>query len=237
MICINCNNEHQENFCPNCGEQATVKKITFRSIFNDVFLTITNMDKGFLFNLKYLFLNPRKIVLDYIHGKRKGIFNPLSFLIISVTIYLIGESLFAVSNNNFENTSKLKSIGYEAGQLIQGNFKYFWILSIIWLSFSSKLLFSGYNYAEHLVINSFIIGQVTLVGLIGFILFRIPIIFNPIIYILIFWMTYKIFKSKNKDWDIIFQLVVSTILFVLQLGLIVLFIALLIGVFKKYVVN
>lgn len=95
MICISCNKQHNEKFCPNCGEKAAVKKITFKSIIEDIFLTVTNMDKGFLFNLKNLSLKPRPFISSYIRGKRKGIFNPMSFLIISITIYLIGENFFA----------------------------------------------------------------------------------------------------------------------------------------------
>ena len=72
MICVSCTNEHQENFCPNCGERAGIPRITFKTISEDIFSTLTNMDKGFLFNIKALFLHPRKITIDYVLGKRKG---------------------------------------------------------------------------------------------------------------------------------------------------------------------
>ncbi len=63
MICIACENEHQENFCPNCGERAGIPKITFKSMFVEAFKTVTNMDKGFLLNLKYLTLHPKLAVI------------------------------------------------------------------------------------------------------------------------------------------------------------------------------
>ena len=85
MICISCHTEHNENFCPNCGERAGVKKITFRSTIEDAFSTLTNMDKGFLFNIKALVINPQKLTTDYLIGKRRGILNPISFLIISIS--------------------------------------------------------------------------------------------------------------------------------------------------------
>jgi len=92
MICITCEEEHSEKFCPNCGERSGVKKITLTSILEDAFSTITNMDKGFLFNIKNLVINPRKTTTDYIFGKRRGILNPIAFLIMSITIYLVIES-------------------------------------------------------------------------------------------------------------------------------------------------
>ena len=186
MICISCNEEHDGNFCPNCGEKAQVPKITFRSILNDAARTVTNMDKGFLFNIKNLFFAPKTVVIDYLQGKRKKIFNPISFLIISVTIYIIGESFFKVQGESTPIDSKIYSIGYEAGKFIQSYFKYFWILSIIWLSISTRLIFGKYNFAEHLAINAFVVGQTTLVGLIWFLIFRTSLFFNPIVYFMIF---------------------------------------------------
>lgn len=229
MKCISCSNEHNEKFCPNCGQKSKVPIITFDSIFKDVFSTITNMDKGFLFNVKNLFLSPDKIVKDYLLGKRKDIFNPISFLMITITIYLIVDSLLQISGEKSEIVSKVYSVGYEAGKFIKSYSKYFWILSIIWLSISTKLIFKKYNYAEHLVINSFVMGQATFAGLVVFVIFRVPLLFNPIIYILIIWMTYQIFKTKHKDFMIFFQSVASTIFFFTQLALI----AILIGVIRS----
>jgi hypothetical protein len=225
MKCINCNIEVYENFCPNCGEKSKTPKITFKSILNATLSTITNMDKGFLFNVKNLFIKPNDIVNDYIRGKRKNIFNPISFLIISVTTYLILDSLIGVTSERIVSNSKLHSFGIETGRFLKSQFKYFWVLSIIWLCIPTKLIFGKYNFAEHLAINYFVIGQSTLVGILGFVLFKIPIIFNPIIYIFIIWMTYKIFKDKEKGKDKVIDVLIQAfscvVIFFLQLLLIV----------------
>ncbi len=230
MTCINCNNEHNSRFCPNCGESSSVPKITFSSIFNDGFSTITNMDKGFLFNVKNLFSNPNKTVTDYINGKRKNIFNPISFLIIAITIYLITDSLIEVNHEVSKTNSEVYSVGYEAGKFIKLYFKYFWILSIVWLSLSTKLIFGKYNFAEHLAINSFVIGQSTLVGLISFVITKTGLLFNPLVYISIIWMTIEIFRDKGKGLDAFLRSLGSTILFFIQLVVIVV----LIGIIRSY---
>jgi len=223
MICINCNFENniENKFCPNCGEKSEISKITFNSIFVGGFSTITNMDKGFLFNVKNLFLNPNKTVKDYINGKRKNILNPISFLIITITIYLIADSIIQDEIEIDKIDSKVYSVGYEAGKFMRLYFKYFWILSIICLGFSTKLVFKKYNYAEHLAINSFVLGQSTLIGLIIFVMTKNSLLFNPFVYISIIWMTYKIFKTKNKDLNVFLQSFFSTILFFIQLVIIV----------------
>lgn len=229
MICINCGNKHNEKFCPNCGEKSDVPKITFGTILNGFFSTITNMDKGFLFNAKHLLFNPNKIIKDYILGKRKNIFNPISFLIITITIYLIFDSLIKVSGTVDEQDSKYYSAGRETGRFIKTNLKYFWIFSIVWLSNSTKLVFQKYNYAEHLVINSFVIGQATLFGLIGLGIFKFPLILNPVVYVLMIWMIYQIFKGHNKKITVFFQSIGAGLLFIIQL----LLIAVLIGIIRS----
>lgn len=230
MICVNCKYEHDENFCPQCGEKAGVPPVTFGSVFNDALSTITNMDKGFFFNVKSLLFSPKITIKDYIKGKRKSIYNPISFLLIAITIYLITDNLFIEKSQVNKVDSKVYSVGYEAGRFMKLYFKYFWVLSIVWLSFSTKLFFGKYNFAEHLAINSFVVGQSTLVGLIAFLLFKVDLLFNPLIYLSMFWLIYKLFEDKEKKWEVFIKSVGAIWLFFFQLILIVV----LIGVIRSW---
>ena len=224
MNCINCNLEHYEKYCPNCGEKKETKKITLTSIIEDTFSSITNMDKGFLFNIKTLIINPQKITIDYILGKRKGIFNPISFLIFSITIYLIVITFFKipkelVDENNLTKTG-LRKVSYDLGYFIRANIKYFWILTIIPLGAALKLIYKKYNYLEYLAISSFIIGQATLIGIISFLAFRFPLIFDPIVYLVIIWLIYKIFNKNSKLESVLISTTVL-IIFIIQLIIII----------------
>ena len=228
MTCISCNLSHNENYCPNCGERNGVKKITITSILEDAFSSVTNMDKGFLFNCKALILRPQKITTNYIHGKRKGILNPISFLIISITIYLIIITVFrtpkVVDEISTISKSSLQKTANEVGLFIREYLKYFWILTIIPLGLSMRLVFKKYNFLEHLSISSFVIGQATLIGVVSYLIFKIPLIFDPIVYIAISWMIYRIFKDKYKLEVGLLSFVVL-ILFVIQLTVIIVAIA------------
>lgn len=221
MKCVNCNYEHNYKFCPNCGEHAETPKITFASILKNGFSTLTNMDKGFLFNTKSLFTQPQQTVTDYLKGKRKNIYNPISFLIISITVYLIADSLIVVRSSSSQLSGEIYSAGVEAGRFIKLYFKYFWILSILWLSISTFLVFRKYNFTEHLALNAFVIGQTTLIGLVAFLIFKIGLLFNPIIYLAIIGLTYQIFKKKKWDPEIFFMSIGSTVLFFIQMFMIV----------------
>ena len=234
MHCITCNHEHEENYCPNCGEKNGVKKISLSSIFEDAFSTITNMDKGFLFNIKNLIVNPKKITLDYLQGKRRGILNPMSYLIISVTIYLIVLSIFKVPKELVEARESynptMQKFGNEVGLFLRTNIKYFWILSIIPLGLALKIAYRKYNYVEHLAISSFIIGQATLGGIISYMIFKFPLIFDPFVYGIIALLIYKIYKTNNERIESI--LVSSTVLFLFVIQLILITVVL--GIIKYY---
>lgn len=225
MNCISCKHQHNTKFCPNCGESAELKKLTIRSILSGTFSSITNMDKGFLYNLKHLTLNTQKLVLGYIHGKRKGVFNPFSFLLLTITIYLIAISfaepvVSTVSSTKSQAFLLGKKIGVAAKEFINLHFKYFWILSILWLGLATRSIFGRFNYAEHLTISSFIIGYATLVGLLGFYTLNSVLMFNPLLYLTIWWMLYAIFK-QNSFFKSFLSALAATILFFIQLFLLV----------------
>jgi len=78
-----------------------------------------------------------------------------------------------------------------------------WILSVIWLNTVTKSIFRTFDLAEHLALNSFIIAQATLVALVGMVIFKVSLFFNPFIYLLMMWMIYKIFRRPKKTSEII----------------------------------
>lgn len=224
MKCISCGLSHNEQYCPNCGERNGVERITISTILGSTFSTITNMDKGFLFNLKSLFLKPRKITTDYISGKRKGILNPISYLIFSITIYLVVIAILKTPSEprNISTVPKpeLGKIAYEVGFFIHKYIKYFWILSIIPLGLSLKLVFKKYNYPEHIAISAFIIAQATIIGILSYLLFRIPLILDPIIFISIFILIFRIFKKNNNTIELLLMTLGASALFIIQCVLI-----------------
>lgn len=238
MICVSCKSSLTGKFCSNCGEKSGTPKITFKSTIHSSLTTITNMDKGFLYNIKNLTIKPKVIVQEYINGKRKGIFNPISFLIISITAYLILESV--LKPNNIATQEQIKTfkeelsfkIGSSGGQFIKDYFKFFWILNILPLSILTKIFFKRFNLAEHITINSFILGYITLIfGSISLITFKYSLIFNPVIYIALIWYIYRVFHDKNEKLAslliaalIVLLFILSVIAFIISIGAVKLYI-------------
>lgn len=221
MKCISCKSDHEFAYCPFCGEKAGVKKITFSSIAADSFSSFTAMDKGFLFNFKMLIIKPKTLVNDYLGGKRKGIFNPVSFLILSVSLYLILEGLLEPPKITRQGPklpeAYLGQVAVTGGYYLHQYFKYFWVIAILLLSFSTRLLFGKYNFTEHLAINAFILGQATIIGLLSYLFIRIGLVFNPLVYLVIFALNFSIFLSNKEYFEGFFKSLLVLVFFILQL--------------------
>ena len=107
-------------------------------------------------------------------------------------------------------------MGTGAGRFLHQYLKYFWIFSVVWLSVATRLMYRKFNFAEHLAINSFVIGQATLVAIIGFFLFTKVLIFNPVIYVFIIWILSKIYnQSPHRSDNIIMAFCVVVVFFIL----------------------
>lgn len=163
--------------------------------------------------------------MGYLQGRRKYIYNPAAFLIISATLYLLAESLLGFKREKLSIDSTAYSLGYEAGQFVREYFKYFWVLSVVWLTTSTKLVFGRYHFAEHLAINAFVIGQGTLMALIGYLVFRVPLLFNPVFYLILVWLLYAIFGQDQRKIPTLLKSVGTALLFFLQLAIMVVLIS------------
>jgi hypothetical protein len=81
--CLNCGTElmDHQNFCPDCGQKTDTPRISFLYLAKEFWAVFAHADKG-LFNLvKRLAVNPGRVAIDYVEGRRKRYFNPFGFLI------------------------------------------------------------------------------------------------------------------------------------------------------------
>jgi|GEM_PF-1445015 len=221
IVCPSCDFGHQEKFCPNCGEAGNLRRITLGAVVTEAFSTLINMDKGFLYNLRELTLNPKKLVDDYLNGKRKTIFNPVSYLIIAISLYVILSSFFSSDMQpRFSEEMAddvLRNIGVEAGKIMAEYLKFFWVISVLFLSFPSAFLYRKKNLAEHIAISAFIIGHSTFLITLLLPIYNVPIIFHGILYAIISIMYFRIYKTNSRKIESITLSLVSVLVFFVQL--------------------
>lgn len=80
--CKNCGCSCTSNFCPDCGQAVTVKRIDNKTFFIGIISGLSRINKGFLFTAWNLLIHPWKVIRDYIQCRRVRYVAPISMLII-----------------------------------------------------------------------------------------------------------------------------------------------------------
>jgi len=177
LTCKNCNNKYQGYFCNICGQSSRTNKINFRYLLNEIQNSIFSVNGGIFYTIKELFKRPGSSLREFIEGKRVRHFKPVAYVIIVSVIYSFLEH--KINNNPFiedgllgivDALSKSRNLGEQKIKIFEWlihNYSYTALLLIPVFSLSSFLAFkkTNLNYLEHLVLNTFLFGQITLIFL------------------------------------------------------------------------
>lgn len=235
MNCKNCDQPIDGNFCANCGQRTTVGKINFSNVVSEISGSIFHMNKGLFFTIKELFVRPGHSIREYIEGKRKNHFKPISYALTISTIYFIvsqlieSQTMVGDAFEGFLNGWTDSNREQEGSRVISvfrwfvQNYAYTVLLLLPFYSLASYLAFlkTGYNYLEHLVLNAFIIGQqaflymllsIPLIWIDSEDLFENATILTSMAYtFVVFWQ----FFSKQSRIEVILRSVLNYVLSIL----------------------
>ncbi len=212
MKCKNCENSADENFCPHCGQRTIVDAINFGTLRNEFHNDIFQINRGFLFTIKELIVRPGHAIRDFVDGKRKPYYKPISFLLVSVTLYVFVaylldvDSFLARSINNFKDgwdnanqeTDKFELPTGGIFEWLKTNQTYLVFVFVPIFSLASFIAFvrTKYNYYEHLVLQLYITGlQFIMITVFTCAFFAIPEILT--ITILVSCILYSLFTYKQ----------------------------------------
>jgi hypothetical protein len=87
--CLNCGTKVHDQFCPHCGQKKTVKKLTWYSLAEEIFHFVSHIERGFLNTSFQLLVKPGRVVKEYLLGKRKKYYKPVSLYLIWAGIRLL----------------------------------------------------------------------------------------------------------------------------------------------------
>ena len=172
--CLNCNANlvKAQNFCAKCGQPASTHRFTFKNFFHEGFHAVTHADKGLFYLLKELTLRPGLVAREYIGGKRKKYFNPFTFFLLMMGLFVFVDT-YVKSNETTANRpipegiSKIKDPqvrasveikyqrGMEARDFMSKHGSLVAMFAIPLFAFFFKIIYyrREYNYSEHLVAN------------------------------------------------------------------------------------
>lgn len=175
-LCKNCNAELQGAYCHTCGQKASVKRFTMRTVLHNLFHGIFHCDRSILYTCYALFTRPGKMIADYIAGRRIRYFNPFTMLVIMASIAsVLSEILLAehvkatILPAVSDSDSMLLRLGHYLLAVMEGTV----FQSIIFLplfALAAKWTFGRknvrrYNYTELLIAGVYIICKYLIISI------------------------------------------------------------------------
>ncbi|MEQ8470206.1 MAG: DUF3667 domain-containing protein [Marinoscillum sp.] len=155
-------------------EERNIKRVSFVHFITDAFGAF-NLERGLVYTFKLLFSKPGYLVHLYLNEGRFKIFNPFRLLLLTTALslflfYLAGpESFiegfsagFGAPKEDMPDTQQLQQMFLD------------WYNLILWIAIPIYGLFSflfnrksGYNYAEHMVMQTFHVCALNVLSVIG----------------------------------------------------------------------
>jgi hypothetical protein len=92
ISCPNCDKQLKEdmNFCPNCGQENHIKRVSLRMLVSDFSSTYFAFDSKLFASLKYLLIKPSFLSLEYLNGKIEAYLRPIRlYIFISFAFFLL----------------------------------------------------------------------------------------------------------------------------------------------------
>lgn len=103
--CCNCDAEFEGNFCPYCGQRATVGPVGWKSVITGILLLWGMDSRSLSYTLLQLVLRPGYIINDYINGRRQVSFPPVKMLFILAVFYVLFRFLIGHPHNTSVDTN------------------------------------------------------------------------------------------------------------------------------------
>lgn len=244
VICKNCGNKFEGNYCNICGQKIINNRFTFGVFFKDAIENIFNLESGFFFTIQQLLLNPDKTIKEYLSGRTKVYFNPIKFLLviagISALFVIISKTYdnsiqltTNLTNNLIEQSEELPPFAIKLMAFLKTYLNVIMIIIVPFYAFSFKLLFfrTKLYYTEHLIINCYAFGIGHLLSIIvSFIFLFIPnstaidMVSGFIILLAVYIYFYQRITERKLLGTIlfsIFSMVIGFLLFVVIFNLLI----------------
>lgn len=221
--CLNCGEIGSGNYCHHCGQKYALTKIQFKEIISEFLGTVFNIDSPFPITIKRLFVNPGKLINEFLSGQRKRFYAPIRYLLLCLFLnILIGEMLgFDPIANQQAMDPRPEAVdqntGYQVGRFLSNHLNFFTLLFPFCMAMISRLMYwrVGYNLAERTVFGFYIAGQYIILSLIPILLSKLsPFLFLLNYLFTIAYLTYGFFsfhQINSKFWRLLKAIIAAII--------------------------
>ncbi|MGI9547281.1 MAG: DUF3667 domain-containing protein [Flavobacteriaceae bacterium] len=171
--CKNCGEETINAYCHHCGQRSSVYKVTFRETFQDLADNLLSISAPIIITLKMLVLHPGSLFRDYLSGKRKKYYKPISFFILTTVFYLfirwaIDFDFYGNITVPVNDTQAGSDLFVQAGDYFFQNIKSLAFILVFTLAVSMKIFFrKEYTLVEFIAVSFYLNGIYSLLATIN----------------------------------------------------------------------
>lgn len=108
--CCNCNREYVGNFCPQCGQKATLGAVNWSSVRENVMEIWGVGTRSMTYTLWQLLWRPGYLIRDYITGKRQVSFPPVKMLLIVAIVCTLIVNLLGNSHDEPQSVKGMDAV-------------------------------------------------------------------------------------------------------------------------------
>ncbi|MCB1588945.1 MAG: DUF3667 domain-containing protein [Xanthomonadales bacterium] len=87
--CLNCGRVLQGAYCSECGQAASVGRLSLRQVIDDLFSEFSSWDSRLPRTLRRLTVDPGGLCRDYVAGQRVGYVAPLRYLLLALALSVL----------------------------------------------------------------------------------------------------------------------------------------------------
>jgi hypothetical protein len=176
MTCRNCEKEFEGKYCPACGQKSKTGRITVRQVINDLRDQVIHFDRGFLYTIRELATRPGHSMREYLEGKRVKHVKPIRFLVWATAIAFLAnhylgfqERLLDKLDAEQKGGAHSRAMGQKILDFASAHPSLLMLMTIPTLALVGFLFFrkQRYNYAEMFTVNSFLMAEMNLLGILS----------------------------------------------------------------------
>lgn len=173
MVCPNCETVYEGNYCPECGQKTIHGRYTIKGLASELIFSAFHLEKkGLPYTIKELTIRPGIAIRKVLEGQRLSLYPPFKYLVLVGTIIVVLSLRYGFFHSDELTSADSNTYQFSVLQdhkiFFDGFFRfaedYATLLNLVAIpvfSFFSFLFFReyGYNFAENLIINTFITAQ------------------------------------------------------------------------------
>ena len=176
--CLDCGAALTDRFCAHCGQPANTHRITLKHLLlHDLPHSVWHVDKGIAYTFWQMLTRPGLTIRGYLAGQRTRQFRPVSYLLLLVGLAALVMSAFQVDLQQAMLAAQPTKAGSPPVALmavvmeryLSITMKHPYLMQLVLMPLNSLVAWlllrrAGYNYAEVLLGNAFIVGTLTVLN-------------------------------------------------------------------------